>query len=185
MFLFYSSFNKYLLDASHGPATHASTGCITMNQTDKRPCPHGTCILVGEQKQTITREIGKLSRRVGDKCVEEIKTEKEAREKFHSVAQFIFFLRFYFFPFSPQRPPVHSCIFFVVGPSSCGMWDAASAWFDEQCHVRAQDLNQRNTGPPAAECANLTTRPWSQPLLHNLEWYDLHWGELWDREEVQ
>uniref|UniRef100_A0A9L0IGC8 Autophagy related 7 n=1 Tax=Equus asinus TaxID=9793 RepID=A0A9L0IGC8_EQUAS len=60
-------------------------------------------------------------------------------------------------------PPVHSCIFFVVGPSSCGMWDAASAWFDEQCHVRAQDSNQRNTGPPAAEHANLTTRPRGVP----------------------
>ena len=55
---------------------------------------------------------------------------------------FFFFKRFYFFPFSPQSPPVHSCIFFVVGPSSCGMWDAASAWSDEQCHVRAQDWNQ-------------------------------------------
>nr|XP_044617552.1 craniofacial development protein 1 isoform X2 [Equus asinus] len=47
--------------------------------------------------------------------------------------------------------------------SGCGMWDAASAWFDEQCHVPAQDLNQRNTGPPAAECANLTTRPRGRP----------------------
>ena len=44
------------------------------------------------------------------------------------------------------------------------MWDAASAWFDEECHVRAQDSNQRNTGLPAAECANLTTRPRGQPL---------------------
>uniref|UniRef100_A0A9L0K417 Bone morphotic protein 5 n=1 Tax=Equus asinus TaxID=9793 RepID=A0A9L0K417_EQUAS len=63
-----------------------------------------------------------------------------------------------------NSPPVHSCIFFVVDSSSCGMWDAASAWFDEQCHVRAQDSNQRNTGPPAAEHANLTTRPQGQPL---------------------
>uniref|UniRef100_A0A9L0ITK3 Dolichyl-diphosphooligosaccharide--protein glycosyltransferase subunit 1 n=1 Tax=Equus asinus TaxID=9793 RepID=A0A9L0ITK3_EQUAS len=46
---------------------------------------------------------------------------------------------------------------------SCGTWDAASAWFDEQCHVRAQDSNQRNTGPPAAEPANLSTRPRGQP----------------------
>ena len=69
-----------------------------------------------------------------------------------------------FFPFSSQSPPVHSCIFFVVGPSSCGMWDAASAWFDEQCHVHAQDSNQWNTGPPAAERVNLTTRPRRQPL---------------------
>uniref|UniRef100_A0A9L0RMG5 NADP-retinol dehydrogenase n=1 Tax=Equus caballus TaxID=9796 RepID=A0A9L0RMG5_HORSE len=40
--------------------------------------------------------------------------------------------------FSPQ---VHSCTFLAVGPSSCGMWDATSAWLDEQCHVRAQDSN--------------------------------------------
>ena len=65
--------------------------------------------------------------------------------------------------FSPQSPPVHSCILLAVGPSSCGMWDAASAWFDEQCHVRAQDSNQRNTGRLAAEHANLTTRPQGQP----------------------
>ena len=37
------------------------------------------------------------------------------------------FLDFIFSPFSPQNPPVHSCVFFVVGPSSCGMWDTASA----------------------------------------------------------
>ena len=75
-----------------------------------------------------------------------------------------FYLRFYFFHFSPQSPPVHRCIFFIVGPSSCGMWDAASVWFDEQCHVCAQNLNQWNTGPPAAEHMKLTTRPWGQPL---------------------
>uniref|UniRef100_A0A8C4MKI9 non-specific serine/threonine protein kinase n=1 Tax=Equus asinus asinus TaxID=83772 RepID=A0A8C4MKI9_EQUAS len=46
----------------------------------------------------------------------------------------------YFSPFSPQSPSVHSCIFLVVSPG-CGMWDAASAWPDKQCHVRAQDLN--------------------------------------------
>uniref|UniRef100_A0A9L0TPM7 Calcineurin like EF-hand protein 1 n=1 Tax=Equus caballus TaxID=9796 RepID=A0A9L0TPM7_HORSE len=63
-----------------------------------------------------------------------------------------------------RAPPVHSCVFFVVGPSSCGMWDAASAWFDEQCHVRAQDSNQRNTETPAAERATLTTQPRGQPL---------------------
>ncbi|XP_070103527.1 cardiolipin synthase (CMP-forming) isoform X6 [Equus caballus] len=65
-------------------------------------------------------------------------------------------------------PPVHSCVFFVVGSSSCGMWDAASAWSDEQCHVRAQDSNRRNTGPPAAERANLTTRPRGQPLVDTI-----------------
>ena len=78
-------------------------------------------------------------------------------------AVFFCFLKILFFPFSPQSPPVHSCMFFVVCPFSCGMWDAASAWFDEECHVRAQDSNQRNTGLPAAERANLTTRPQGQP----------------------
>ena len=76
-----------------------------------------------------------------------------------------FFLKILFSSFFPQSPPVHSCIFFVVGPSSCGMWDAASAWFGEQCHVRTQDSNQRKTGPPAAERTNLTTRPRGQPLI--------------------
>ena len=76
---------------------------------------------------------------------------------------FFFFFKILFCPFSPHSPPVRSCIFFIVGPSSCGMWDATSAWFDEQCHVNAQDSNQRNTGPPAAERANLTTRPRGQP----------------------
>ena len=73
------------------------------------------------------------------------------------------FLKILFFPFSPQSPLVHSCIFSGVSPSSCGMWDTASAWFDEQCHVRTQDSNQRNTGPPAAEHVNLTTRSRGQP----------------------
>ena len=80
-------------------------------------------------------------------------------------APFFFLKILFFFPFSPQSPPVHSCIFFVVGPSSCGMWDAASAWFDEQCHLRAQDSNQRNTVPPAAECVNSTTQPWGLPRI--------------------
>ena len=70
-----------------------------------------------------------------------------------------FFLKIFIFSFFSPKAPVHSCVFFVVGSSSCGMWDAASAWSDEQCHVRAQDSNQQNTGPPAVERANLTTRP--------------------------
>ncbi|XP_070340015.1 queuosine-tRNA galactosyltransferase isoform X9 [Equus asinus] len=89
---------------------------------------------------------------------------------------FFFFKDFIFFPFSPQSTPVHSCVFFVVGPSSCGMWDTASAWFDEQCHVCAQDSNQRNTGLPAAERTNLTTWPRGQPLHNILEKTKLqHW----------
>ena len=54
---------------------------------------------------------------------------------------FFFFLRFYFSFFS-QSPPVRSCVFLVVGPSNCGMWDATSAWLDEWCHVHAQDSNR-------------------------------------------
>ena len=71
-----------------------------------------------------------------------------------------FFIFFLFLPKAPRYIVVYSSLW---GPSSCGMWDAASAWFDEQCHVCAQDSNQRNTGPPAAERANLTTRPRGQP----------------------
>ena len=54
----------------------------------------------------------------------------------------------YFFPcfFSPN-PPSTQLYTLVVGPSSCGMWDAASAWLDERCHVHAQDPNWRNPGP--------------------------------------
>ena len=80
----------------------------------------------------------------------------------------IFFFKILFFSFilpkAPLPPPVHSCIFFIVGPSSCSMWDAASAWFDEQCHVSAQDSNQWSTGLPAAENVNLTAWPRGQPL---------------------
>ena len=39
-----------------------------------------------------------------------------------------FFPKILFFLFFSQSPPVHSCVLLVVGPSSCGMWDAASAW---------------------------------------------------------
>ena len=50
----------------------------------------------------------------------------------------------------------------MVGPTSCGMWDAASTWSDEQCHVRAQDPNPK---PWAAEeeHVNITTQPRGQP----------------------
>ena len=57
-------------------------------------------------------------------------SDKIKKEKLMGLSLF-FFKDFIFSPFSPQSPPVHSYIFFVVGPSSCGMWDAASAWSDE------------------------------------------------------
>ena len=80
---------------------------------------------------------------------------------------FHFFFKIFIFPFSPKAPPVHSCVFLVVGPSSCGMWDATSAWLDEQCHVRIQDPNQQNPGPPKWS-TNLTTWPWARPHSHYL-----------------
>ena len=58
------------------------------------------------------------------------------RSNFYSSS---YFKNFIFFS---QSPPVHSYVFLVVGPSSCGMWDAASAWPDERCHVHAQDPNR-------------------------------------------
>ena len=46
------------------------------------------------------------------------------------------------------------------------MWDTASAWLDEWCHVHAQDSNWWNPRLPAeAERANLTTRPWGRPYF--------------------
>ena len=36
-------------------------------------------------------------------------------------APLCFFLKDFIFPFSPQSPPVQSCVFLVVGPSGCGM----------------------------------------------------------------
>ena len=42
------------------------------------------------------------------------------------------------------------------------MWDATSAWLDERCHVRVQDPNQRNPGPPKQGAQ--TTRTQGRPL---------------------
>ena len=42
---------------------------------------------------------------------------------------FIFFLFFLLLPKAPQ----YIVVYFVVAPSSCGMWDTASAWLNEQC----------------------------------------------------
>ena len=70
-----------------------------------------------------------------------------------SVWVFLMFLLFFwifknfsnFSFFSPNSPSIWLYIL-VVGPSGCGIWDAASAWLDERCHVHAQDLNRWNTG---------------------------------------
>ena len=63
------------------------------------------------------------------------------------------------------------------GKGALEIWDAASAWFDELCHVRAQDSNWWNTGPPAAERRNLTTRPQGQPghWRFGMGWWKTRW----------
>ena len=53
---------------------------------------------------------------------------------------------FIFFLFLPKPPSTHLCIFLVVGPSSCGMWNAASAWPDKWCHVHTEDSNWETLG---------------------------------------
>ena len=59
---------------------------------------------------------------------------------------------FFFFPFFLSlKPPGTQLYIPVVSVSGCAMWDAISAWPDEQCHVCAQDPNQRNPGPAKAE----------------------------------
>ena len=80
---------------------------------------------------------------------------------------FFFFLRFYFSFFS-QSPLVYSCVFLVMGPSSWGMWDAVSAWLDEQCHVRAQDSELVKPWAAEAEHTNPTIQPWGRPLHYSL-----------------
>ena len=43
------------------------------------------------------------------------------------------------------KPPCTQLYILFACPSSCGMWDAASTWTDEWCHVCTQDPNP---GPP-------------------------------------
>ena len=60
---------------------------------------------------------------------------------------FCFFLKISFFLFLPKAPQYIVVYILVVGPSSYGTWNAASAWLDELCRVRAQDPNRWNPGP--------------------------------------
>ena len=53
-----------------------------------------------------------------------------------------------FFLFFSPKPPSTWLYIVVVRASGCAMWDATSAWPDEQCHVCTQDPNQQNPGPP-------------------------------------
>ena len=43
------------------------------------------------------------------------------------------------------------------------MWDAATAWLDEQCVGPQLGSEPVNPGMPEVECANLTTMPLGQP----------------------
>ena len=58
---------------------------------------------------------------------------------------------FFFFLLYLPKPPLYTVVYLGCRSfqSSCGMWDAASTWPDEWCHVRAQDPNpgllQRST----------------------------------------
>ena len=57
----------------------------------------------------------------------------------------LFFFKILFFLFLPKDPQYKVVYIFVVGPSSCDTWDAASAWPDEQCHVRAPSIGTGET----------------------------------------
>ena len=61
---------------------------------------------------------------------------------------FLIFIYFLFFLFLPKAPQYIVVYLLVVDPFNYGMWDAASEWPAELCHVRAQDSNRRNPGPP-------------------------------------
>ena len=70
------------------------------------------------------------------------------RWKLLSLASLFFFFKDFIFSFFSPKPPGTELCILVVSPSSCGMWDAASEWLDERCHVRTQDSNWQSPGPP-------------------------------------
>uniref|UniRef100_A0A8C4M8N5 Tr-type G domain-containing protein n=1 Tax=Equus asinus TaxID=9793 RepID=A0A8C4M8N5_EQUAS len=73
------------------------------------------------------------------------KFEKEALARSPSLPRKLRRLNEYYPQYLP--PQLFVYVFLVLGPSSCGMWAATSAWPNEQCYVPAQDPNQRNSGP--------------------------------------
>ena len=56
----------------------------------------------------------------------------------HFFFKILFIFLFFLLPEAPQ----YIVVYFSVGPSSYGMWDAASSWPDDRCHVCAQDPNR-------------------------------------------
>ena len=69
-----------------------------------------------------------------------------------SVANLLFF----FFLFFPKPLPSY---ILVAGPYGCALWDTASAWPDERCHVRAQDYEPVKPWAAEAKLMTLTTEP--------------------------
>ena len=81
---------------------------------------------------------------------------------FNSWGQNNFFFLILFFFVSLQSPLEHSCVFLVVGPSSCGTWDAASAWPWEVPHP-CPGFELAKSWAAQAEHTDLTTQPWGWP----------------------
>ena len=81
-------------------------------------------------------------------------------------------LDFFLFPafFSPN-PPSTWLYVIVVGPSSCGMWDAASAWSDLAVPRLCPGSEPAKPWDAEAERANLTTRPGCWPLKLDLFYF--------------
>ena len=70
--------------------------------------------------------------------IEDSKDHHNASHQGQLLPTTSFFFPLLFLPKSPQ----YIVVYFSCDPSSCGMWDAASAWLDEQCPVHTQDPNR-------------------------------------------
>ncbi|XP_044625590.1 DNA fragmentation factor subunit alpha isoform X1 [Equus asinus] len=62
----------------------------------------------------------------------------------------------------PPSTQVHTP---VAGSSGRAIRDTAPAWPDEQCHIRAQDPNQRNLGPPKQSTGTPPLGHWTGPTF--------------------
>ena len=59
-----------------------------------------------------------------------------------------------------------------MAPSSCGMWEAASAWLDERCHVWPRIRTSKPWGAEV-ELENLTTQPQGGPSHQIFKYTDM------------
>ena len=86
-----------------------------------------------------------------------------------TVANLLFsFLSTFFFSLNPPSTELY---ILVVGPSSCGMWDAASMWPDDWRPCLRPGFEPAKPWVTVAECANLTTRPQGWPLIFLIQDY--------------